>query len=195
MTPKQERFVAEYVKDLNGTQAATRAGYSARTANEQGARLLANASVSQAIQTRQKAKLEALDFDAQRVIQELGRIAFTDMGGFFDDQGNIKAVKDMTPTQRAQLQSLEVIKKNAAAGDGITDTVYKFKLWDKTKALDTLAKHFGLLVEKVDVTQRSVMVVYHSAMAAPEFLEAKRSETEKTHQKMGIGHRPDTHEP
>ena len=49
MTPKQRRFVDEYLIDLNGTQAAIRAGYSARTANEQAARLLANASVSAAV--------------------------------------------------------------------------------------------------------------------------------------------------
>ena len=46
MTPRQLRFVDEYLVDLNATQAAMRAGYSGRTANEQGARLLANASTS-----------------------------------------------------------------------------------------------------------------------------------------------------
>ena len=50
LTPKQEAFVAEYLIDLNATQAATRAGYSAKTANEQGSRLLANVNVSQAVQ-------------------------------------------------------------------------------------------------------------------------------------------------
>ena len=45
MTTKQQRFVEEYLIDLNATQAAIRAGYSAKTANEQGARLLANVSV------------------------------------------------------------------------------------------------------------------------------------------------------
>jgi phage terminase small subunit len=42
MTPRQQRFLDEYLVDLNATQAAIRAGYSTRTANEQGARLLAN---------------------------------------------------------------------------------------------------------------------------------------------------------
>ena len=55
MNNKQQRFVDEYMVDLNATQAATRAGYSAKTANEQGARLLANVSVASAIQ---KAQLE-----------------------------------------------------------------------------------------------------------------------------------------
>lgn len=46
LNAKQQRFVDEYLVDLNATQAAMRAGYSERTANEQGARLLAHVSVS-----------------------------------------------------------------------------------------------------------------------------------------------------
>lgn len=49
LTPKQEAFVREYLIDLNATQAAIRAGYSQKTANEQGARLLANVSIASAI--------------------------------------------------------------------------------------------------------------------------------------------------
>jgi phage terminase small subunit len=50
LTAKQETFVGEYLKDLNGTQAAIRAGYSAHTANEQAAQLLAKLSIQQAVQ-------------------------------------------------------------------------------------------------------------------------------------------------
>ena len=59
MTPRQNGFVDEYLADLNATQAATRAGYSARTANEQGARLLAKASVAASIAAAQKAVASA----------------------------------------------------------------------------------------------------------------------------------------
>ena len=49
MTEKQKRFVEEYLIDLNATQAAIRAGFSVRTANEQGSRMLANVSIQTAI--------------------------------------------------------------------------------------------------------------------------------------------------
>ena len=49
LTEKQKRFAEEYLIDLNATQAAIRAGYSAKTANEQGSRLLANVSIQKAI--------------------------------------------------------------------------------------------------------------------------------------------------
>lgn len=53
LTPKQERFVNEYMIDLNGTQAAIRAGYSTQTAQEQGSRLLSNVMVASVIAERQ----------------------------------------------------------------------------------------------------------------------------------------------
>jgi phage terminase small subunit len=49
MTPKQQRFVEEYLIDSNATQAAIRAGYSEKTATEQGSRLLTNVKVSEAL--------------------------------------------------------------------------------------------------------------------------------------------------
>ncbi|MGE9266402.1 terminase small subunit, partial [Escherichia coli] len=49
LSEKQRRFVAEYLIDLNGTQAAIRAGYSAKTAQEQSSRLLSNVMIAHAI--------------------------------------------------------------------------------------------------------------------------------------------------
>ena len=58
LTPKQARFVEEYLIDLNATQAAIRAGYSARTAEQQGTRLLRYAQVSQAVSEAQQTRSE-----------------------------------------------------------------------------------------------------------------------------------------
>jgi phage terminase small subunit len=75
LTPKQRRFVDEYLVDLNATQAAIRAGYSARTANEQGARLLANASIVAAIRTVQEARSQRLRLTQDDVLRGLHREA------------------------------------------------------------------------------------------------------------------------
>lgn len=53
LSPKQRRFVEEYLVDLNATQAATRAGYSAKTAKQQGQRLLTNADIQAAVSAGQ----------------------------------------------------------------------------------------------------------------------------------------------
>ena len=58
-------------------------------------------------------------------------------------------MQDLTAEQGACLSSFEVIIKNAAAGDGIVDTIHKIKVWAKTRALEMLAKHFKLLTDVV----------------------------------------------
>ena len=76
MTDKQKRFCEEYMIDLNATQAAIRAGYSVKTANEQGARLLANVSVHQEIERLKAERSRRTGITADRVLQELARIGF-----------------------------------------------------------------------------------------------------------------------
>ena len=75
MTPRQQRFVDEYLVDLNATQAAVRAGYSARTANEQGTRLLANASIAGAVQMAQQARSDRMQITQDDVLRGLRREA------------------------------------------------------------------------------------------------------------------------
>jgi len=71
LTAKRERFVREYLVDLNATQAAIRAGYSPKTANEQGARLLANVSIRDAITRGQQDRAERLQVTADKVLRDL----------------------------------------------------------------------------------------------------------------------------
>lgn len=150
LTPKQQRFVTEYLKDLNATQAAIRCGYSERTAAQQGSRLLRNDQICAAVTQGKAKQLDTADLTAVRVLEELRRLAFCDMRGFFTEAGNLKPVNEMTPEQGSALAGMEVIIKNAEAGDGVTDRIHKFKVWDKSRALEMLAKHFGLLTEKVE---------------------------------------------
>ncbi len=75
MTPKQKRFVEEYLLDLNATQAATRAGYSAKTANEQGAQLLAKLSIRQAVAEAQAIRSKRTEITQDEVIQGLKKEA------------------------------------------------------------------------------------------------------------------------
>lgn len=71
LTPKQERFVEEYLKDLNATQAAIRAGYSAHTAEQQGPRLLGNVGIQEAIRVGQEARSKRTKIDADWVLRRL----------------------------------------------------------------------------------------------------------------------------
>ncbi len=149
MTPKQARFVAEYLIDLNATQAAIRCGYSARTANRQGSRLLSNVDIAAAVAEKAQKQLASADLSAARVLEEMRRLAFSDVRALFNESGDLRPLHELTAEQAAAIASVEVVIKNAAAGDGVTDTVHKIKTWDKPRTLEMLGKHFGLLEDRV----------------------------------------------
>lgn len=146
MNAKQQRFVAEYLIDLNATAAAERVGYHPKMA----AQLLAKPSIKDAIERGKRKQLDKAELTAVRVLEELRRLSFSDVRSLFDADGNLKPIHTLTDAEAAAIASVEVVKKNLAAGDGKTDTVHKLKVWDKTRSLEMLAKHFGLLIERID---------------------------------------------
>lgn len=150
LTPKQQRFVAEYLVDLNATQAAIRAGYSAKTAEQQGPRLLGNVEIASQVKAAQSAQLEKVGLTAEMVKERLRILGFQDIRKLFDVDGNLKPIHELDDEAAAMVAGVEVIKKNAAAGDGVIDTVHKVKVVDPVKSLEMLAKHFGILTEKVE---------------------------------------------
>lgn len=95
--------------------------------------------------------LQSEALSAQRVLEELRRLAFADIGALYDEQGNIRPIHTLTREERASIAGLETVIKNAQAGDGHTDTVLKIKTWDKPRSLEMLAKHFKLLTDIVQV--------------------------------------------
>ena len=163
MTPKQARFAAEYLIDLNATQAAVRAGYSTKTAFAQGSRLLRNVEVARVVAEGQAKRLESADLSATRVLEEIRRLALSNVRDLFDEGGNLRPIHTLTAEQAACIGGIEVIIKNAKAGDGITDTIHKIKIWDKPKSLEILAKHFALLTERIE--HSGGMVIQHEVPA------------------------------
>ena len=75
LTARQERFVEEYLRDLNATQAAIRAGYSPRSAAADGSRLLTNANVAEAVARAKAERAARAGIDADRVLEEIKAIA------------------------------------------------------------------------------------------------------------------------
>lgn len=155
LTPKQHRFVAEYLIDLNATQAAIRAGYSAKTANEQGARLLANVSVRSALQAAMKARSDRTEITQDRVLQEYAKLAFLDPRRFYDGNGRLIPVVDLPAEVAAALSGMEVTQerggKDAEGRQEIAD-VTKIKFADKKGALDSVARHLGMFNDKLAVS-------------------------------------------
>ena len=147
MTDRQIRFCEEYLKDCNQTQAAIRAGYSAKTANEQASRLLANVNIKNYLQELRQEQQKRTLVTADRVIDELAKLAFSDMKRIFTTDNKLLEVTQIDDRDSAAIAYIEIEQNTEIDDSGEPFTAgatKKVKLWDKLKALDSLAKHFGL---------------------------------------------------
>lgn len=147
LTDKQRRFVDEYLIDLNATQAAIRAGYSVRTANEQGAQNLAKLSIQDAISRKMAARSRRTGVNQDRVVIELAKIAFAKMTDIVDSKGRIK--EDASPDDLACIESIKYKESDNEYGGSVEREV---KIASKLKALELLGKHLGMWSDKFNVT-------------------------------------------
>lgn len=101
-------------------------------------------------QVQRKAAERLADLiDPDRALREAAGLAYSNIQDIFDADGNLRPIQQLPREVAAAIASVEVVKKNLAAGDGQTDTVHKLKLWDKPKNLEMIFKHLGLLIEKL----------------------------------------------
>ena len=140
LTAKQQRFVDEYLIDLNATQAAIRAGYSPSTANEQGAQNLVKLSISNAINQPLAERSRRTGISQDRVLRELAKIAFVNANDVIDpDSATVRA--DAAEDDLACIQSVKVKTSESEMG---SSSEREIKLYDKMRALEMLGKHLGL---------------------------------------------------
>lgn len=151
LNARQQRFVEEYIVDLDAAAAYSRAGYKPRSEEAAGAaarRLLQNVTVSAAIAAAQKARAARTHTAADRVVRELKRLAFSDIGEVVDFSGQApahRAASAIPRRARRAIQSVKVTTRTTGSGpQAATTTTVEYRLWSKTAALDSLCKHLGL---------------------------------------------------
>lgn len=149
LNEKQKRFAREYLIDRNATQAAIRAGYSERTAHAQGCRLLKHAEVQALVAGKTEAIAAKLEITAERVLQEMARLAFGDIRKIFGPQGELLPIDQIDDDTAAGLAGVEFVTVNL--GEGVVEHVAKIKTVDKTKALEMLGRHLQLFKDKIEV--------------------------------------------
>ena len=155
LTARQERFVQEYLIDLNAKQAAIRAGCNSRTAEPIASRLLRNIKVAAAVKQAQDERAARTKVTADMVIEELAKHAFGTMQDFFDpDDGHLLDVHEMSLAAKSRLAALDVVRERTRTSDGETVTTIEqtitLRLWDKIRALELLGQHLGMFKDKVD---------------------------------------------
>ena len=154
LTEKQQRFVDEYLIDLNATQAAIRAGYSVKTANEQGSQNLAKLSIQQVIAEQMAERSKRTGINQDRVVLELAKIALVKMTDIVDSQGRIKS--DASPDDLACIESVKYKESESDTGSSVEREV---KIASKLKALELLGKHLGMWNDKLDVNITQPIVI------------------------------------
>lgn len=158
LTPKQERFLEAYLSNgLNAKQAAIAAGYAKGSAEIEGSRLLRSAKVSAEIAKRthkasQKVS-QRIDISVERVLDEVGKLAFFDPKDLFEDDGSLKRINDIPAHTRSVISGLEVSEIFEGQGDQqhAIGLLKKVKLSDRRAALDMLMRYHSLYKDKLEV--------------------------------------------
>ena len=138
LTPRRARFVAEYMRDLNAAQAALRAGYAPKSARNYGKHLLHQPAVAREIARRMDAEERRSAIRADRVLDELIRVAFSDVRKYVTcENGRLALVKrdDLAPDDTAAVMAVSAGGAKSGA---------RIRLHDKRRALRALARHVGL---------------------------------------------------
>lgn len=131
LTPKQEAFVAEYLVDLNATQAAIRAGYSEKTAGSIGHENLQKPEISRAIAEAFEARKKRVELEADYVLLGLQEVAERCM-------------------QRAPVMVFDRgTRRMVQAQDSEGRDLWQFDSTGANRALELLGKHLQLFTDKV----------------------------------------------
>jgi phage terminase small subunit len=153
LTPKQERFIAEYLIDLNATQAAIRAGYSPKTAHVIGQENLRKPAVQIALQAKRQKIEQSTEITIERVLKEFARLGFQDPRKLFNDDGSPKGIHELDDDTAAAIAGLDVMEIYEGSGKDRQFVGYlkKYRLADKKGALDSIGKHLGMFVDKKEI--------------------------------------------
>lgn len=157
LTDKQQRFVDEYLIDLNATQAAIRAGYNKKTARQIAAQNLSKLNIQEEIEKQQKLQQRRTRITQDMVLRELAAIAFAKSSDYAqivekelptENGGSVMGtVVQFTPTE-------ELTEEQKKALQGIKEGKYGIEVaqCDKVKALELLGRHLGMFKDKVEVS-------------------------------------------
>lgn len=166
--PKHEAFCQQRVQGKSIDDAYVLAGFKANRGN--AARLNANESVQQRIAELQSKTVEKAEIDIIRVLKELVRLGTSDVRQAFDENGHLKRPEEWSDEFAASVSSIEVVTRTLGGTEteeelegqpqggalkrsrAPVEYVHKIKMWDKNSALEKIAKHLGMFIERKELT-------------------------------------------
>jgi phage terminase small subunit len=145
LTAKQLMFCELFLIYRDGKKSATQAGFSAKTAEQAASRLLRNVKVKAYLNSKTEKVFNKLEITFERVMQEYARIGLSDIRQYFDENGSLRPLHELSDDAAAALSSIEVDELSEYV-DGVKVNIgftKKVKLWDKRGALDSICKIKG----------------------------------------------------
>lgn len=142
MTKKQQRFCHEYMVDMNGTQAAIRAGYKETSARVTGSELLALPAIREYINRLQVELSEKTGITAERVLNELAKIGFANVKDYLESGNSIAEISAMDPDKTAAVSMVK--KTTTTTKDGLETETVQITMHSKVGALERLGQHLGI---------------------------------------------------
>lgn len=143
LTAKQQTFVEEYLIDLNATQAAIRAGYSAKNADKIGSELLGKTRVAEAVSMAMAERSRRTGINQDRILQEIAKLALVNIDDVVDLRtGKVKG--SATKEDLACIQSIKI--KPTEFGEE-----REIKFYDKKGSLELAGKHLGMFKDKLEM--------------------------------------------
>lgn len=148
LTEMQQKFVTEFLKCQNASEAARRAGYKGK-ANVEGARLLAR--LSEYIKPHMPEKDNSNIMTPEEVLQALSDIARGNMGDFIDDNSmSININRAHENGKMHLIKKVKYVTKRDVHGEDETETdTVEFELYDRLKALELLGRHYAMFTDKI----------------------------------------------
>jgi phage terminase small subunit len=147
--PRKEAFCREYIIDFNAFQAAIRAGYSEKSARHTGCMMLQEPAIIERVQQLVAERMQRAEITADRVLQEVARVALSDVRRLFTASGTLKPLNELDDDTAASVASVEVLEEYAGTGRErvVVGHTKKIKFWDKNAGLEKLMKHLGMFVK------------------------------------------------
>lgn len=143
LTAKQQRFCDEYLIDLNATQAAIRAGYSPKTAEQAASRMLRIVKVQDEISREMAERSKRTGINQDRVLMEIAKMAFVNIADVID----LNTAEVKRTASKDDLACIQAVKiKPTEFG-----TEREVKLCDKKSNLELLGRHLGMFKDKVEM--------------------------------------------
>lgn len=145
---RHEAFAQALAKGKTSDEAYVIAGYTENRGN--AARLKANEHILSRVAELSEKAAERAEIDIARTLRELVRIGTADVRKLFDDRGNLRPVTELDDDTAAAISSVEVVVRPGDDESRRPEHVHKFRMWDKNSALEKIAKHLGMFVDRVE---------------------------------------------